>query len=47
MAIKKEGEIPKIINEILSLLLGKPIFEDKANMRTAEEIMQEYGLERR
>lgn len=46
-AIKKEGEIPKLINEILSLLLGQPNFEERTNMRTAEEIMKDYGLERR
>lgn len=43
-AIKKEAEIPKIINKILLALMGETTFDEKENMRSAEDIMKDYGL---
>ncbi len=49
-AIKKETELPKLINEIVKRISNKetfiPQFEPKPQkkMRSAEEIMKDYGL---
>lgn len=48
-AMKKETELPKLINEIVKEITGKsafiPQFETpKKKMRSAEEIMKDYGL---
>lgn len=33
-----------MINQILSIFTGQSVFEEKENMRSAEEIMKDYGL---
>lgn len=48
-AIKTEQAIPKIINEVISKLLGGSAFDfsfsENKKMRSREEIMKDYGLE--
>lgn len=49
-AIKKETELPKLINEIVKKISNKKTFvpqleqKPKRKMRSAEEIMKDYGL---
>lgn len=47
-AVKKEQEIPNIILECINMLTGKSysLFNKKINknMRSAEDIMKDYGL---
>lgn len=45
-AIDKEQEIPKLIMTILNKVNNKDVeeFNVKENMRTAEEILKDYGL---
>lgn len=49
-AVKKETELPKLINEIVKKLSNKSSFvpqlehKPKKKMRSAEEIMKDYGL---
>ena len=49
-AIKKETELPKLINEIVKKISNKKTFvpqleqKTKKKMRSAEEIMKDYGL---
>ena len=49
--IKKEMELPKLINEIVKAISNKNTFvkqfdnvKPKRKMRSAEEIMKDYGL---
>lgn len=47
--VKKEAELPKLINEIVKKLSGSssfiPQFDPPAKkMRSAEEILKDYGL---
>lgn len=44
-AIKKENAIPKFIYGLVCKITGQPAeYEEKKNMRTAAEIMKDYGL---
>jgi len=47
-AIKKETELPKLINEIVKNITGKSFVKEfdppTKKMRSAEEIMKDYGL---
>lgn len=49
-ALKKELELPKLINEVVKALTGKSFvkeFDTPKNtrkMRSAEEILKDYGL---
>lgn len=43
--IEKEMEIPRLIEHITKIIKKEPIFTEKEGMRSAEEIMKDYGLE--
>lgn len=47
-AVKKEQEIPKLILECINMITDKNYsiskLEDNKKMRSAEEIMKDYGL---
>ena len=38
-------EIPHLIDVIVKTINKEPVFEEKKKMRSAEEIMKDYGLE--
>ncbi len=43
--IDKEMEVPKLLESIANMILGKPSMNPiNKKMRTAEEIMKDYGL---
>lgn len=42
--VRKEMEIPKLINKILGKVTNQPVFEDKKQMRSSEEILKDYGV---
>ena len=45
-AITKENEIPKLINKVFEHLSNKTQFKSlKKKMKSAEELLKEYGLE--
>lgn len=50
MVLKKETELPKLINEIVKKLSHEKTFvpqleqKPKKKMRSAEDIMKDYGL---
>jgi len=38
-------EIPRLIDHITKAIKNETIFDERKNMRSAEEIMKDYGLE--
>lgn len=43
--LKKEQQIPKLINTIFKQISGEPEFEEPKKMRSAEDIARDYGIE--
>lgn len=42
--VRKEMEIPKLINTILGKVTNQPVYEENKKMRTREEILKDYEV---